>query len=95
MERVYNYEPVPAELTPEEGKHIVGVQANLWTEYIPHLLAGAVYGASAYGRSERRYSGPMPPRTTRHLPPECPQLIEQYKANGYNSPVISLTWKVL
>ena len=22
-------------LTPEEAKHIVGVQANLWTEYIP------------------------------------------------------------
>lgn len=28
-------EPVPQILTPEEAKHIVGVQANLWTEYIP------------------------------------------------------------
>ena len=35
IERVYSYEPVPRSLTPEEQRHIVGVQANLWTEYIP------------------------------------------------------------
>jgi hexosaminidase len=27
-------EPVPAELTPEEGKYIIGAQCNLWTEYV-------------------------------------------------------------
>ncbi len=31
---VYNFEPLPEELTEEEQKHITGVQANLWTEYI-------------------------------------------------------------
>ena len=35
LEKVYSYEPVPQILTPKEAKHIVGVQANLWTEYIP------------------------------------------------------------
>ena len=35
MERVYSYEPMPQSLTPEEQKYIIGVQANLWTEYIP------------------------------------------------------------
>ena len=35
LERVYSYEPMPASLTPEEQKYIKGVQANLWTEYIP------------------------------------------------------------
>ena len=34
VKAVYNYEPVPSELTPEEKKYIIGVQANLWTEYI-------------------------------------------------------------
>ena len=34
LERVYNYDPVPKVLSPEEQKYIVGVQANLWTEYI-------------------------------------------------------------
>ena len=31
---VYSMEPVPAELTEEEGKFIVGAQCNLWTEYV-------------------------------------------------------------
>ena len=35
IERVYSYEPMPKSLTPEEQKYIKGVQANLWTEYIP------------------------------------------------------------
>lgn len=30
----YDYNPVPAELTPEEARHILGVQGNLWGEYI-------------------------------------------------------------
>lgn len=34
IEKVYSYEPIPAQLTAEEGKHILGVQGNLWTEYI-------------------------------------------------------------
>ncbi|HET7898260.1 MAG TPA: family 20 glycosylhydrolase, partial [Flavisolibacter sp.] len=35
LERVYSYNPTPKELTAEEGKFVKGVQANLWTEYIP------------------------------------------------------------
>ena len=34
VRKVYTYEPVPAQLTKEESKHILGAQANLWTEYI-------------------------------------------------------------
>jgi len=30
----YAYDPVPAELTPDQQKRVIGVQANLWTEYI-------------------------------------------------------------
>ena len=35
VEKVYEYEPIDESLTPEEQKYIIGVQANLWTEYIP------------------------------------------------------------
>ena len=35
LQRVYNYEPIPAVLNAEQAKHILGVQANLWTEYMP------------------------------------------------------------
>jgi hexosaminidase len=32
---VYSYEPFIDEMTEEQKKHIIGVQTNLWTEYIP------------------------------------------------------------
>ncbi len=34
LERVYSFDPIPKALTPEEQKYIIGVQANLWTEYV-------------------------------------------------------------
>lgn len=34
VKRVYTYEPVPSQLTAEQAKHILGVQANVWTEYM-------------------------------------------------------------
>ena len=34
IEKVYSFEPYQKELTAEENKHIIGLQANLWTEYI-------------------------------------------------------------
>jgi len=34
LEKVYNYHPRPESLSSAEQKHIIGVQANLWTEYI-------------------------------------------------------------
>ena len=35
VEKVYSFEPMNESLTPEQQKHIIGVQANLWTEYVP------------------------------------------------------------
>lgn len=37
LSKVYGYDPVPAALSPDERKYIIGVQANLWTEYIPSV----------------------------------------------------------
>jgi hexosaminidase len=34
LEQVYSFEPIPAELSAKKAKHILGVQAQLWTEYI-------------------------------------------------------------
>ncbi|AIF48110.1 family 20 glycosylhydrolase [Dyella japonica] len=31
---VYRFEAVPAELSAEQAKHVLGAQANLWTEYV-------------------------------------------------------------
>jgi hexosaminidase len=35
IDSAYAFEPIPAELTPEQAKHILGAQAQVWTEYIP------------------------------------------------------------
>lgn len=34
VEKVYAYEPIPAILSTDEARHILGAQANVWTEYI-------------------------------------------------------------
>ncbi len=36
LEKAYNYNPIPADLTDGEAKHVLGTQAQLWTEYIPN-----------------------------------------------------------
>ncbi len=34
LEKVYSFEPVPPNIDPEKEHHILGGQANVWTEYI-------------------------------------------------------------
>jgi hexosaminidase len=34
LEKVYQFDPVPKELTPDQAKYIIGGQANIWTEYL-------------------------------------------------------------
>jgi hexosaminidase len=35
LERVYQFEPVPDSLNAQEAAHVLGAQANMWTEYVP------------------------------------------------------------
>ena len=35
LSKIYCYNPTPAVLTADQQKFVIGVQANLWTEYIP------------------------------------------------------------
>ena len=44
---VYTFEPVPAELTEAQAEHIIGVQANIWTE---HMDSARVIDYQAYPR---------------------------------------------
>ena len=48
--KVYSCEPTPAQLTAEEAKYILGIQGNVWTEYIStfdHVLYMAYPRAAA------------------------------------------------
>ena len=35
LEKVYSYEPVPDDWSEQEKRHVIGVQANVWCEYMP------------------------------------------------------------
>ncbi len=35
LDKVYSFEPVPAGLTPEQARHILGAQAQMWTDNHP------------------------------------------------------------
>ena len=67
LEKVYSYDPLPKQLTPEQQKHIIGVQANLWSEYIrtPQQLEYMAY-PRAFALAEVAWSGQQakPPYST-------------------------------
>jgi hexosaminidase len=39
LDKVYTWEPMPAELDPNAQKHVLGVQGQIWTEYLPNPKA--------------------------------------------------------
>lgn len=45
LEKVHSYNPVPASLTPEQARHVLGAQGNVWTEYMktPRQVEYMVY----------------------------------------------------
>jgi hexosaminidase len=63
LKTVYSYNPIPPVLTPEQAKHIIGVQGNVWTEYMktsemveymtfPRAIAMAEIGWSQQNRRD-------------------------------------------
>lgn len=84
LERVYGFEPVPAGLTEAEKKHIIGAQANLWTEYIP------VFSQVEYmllprlaALSEVQWSLPEQKDYADFLT-RLPRVLDLYEQQGYN-----------
>jgi hexosaminidase len=37
LQKVYSFDPMPANLPPQLQPHILGTQGNLWTEWVPNL----------------------------------------------------------
>jgi hexosaminidase len=81
LEKVYSYNPAPSALNAEEQKHILGAQANVWTEYMadtrqveymlfPRLLALAEVVWSP--QDSRKYSDFL-----KRVPPQLARLKRQ------------------
>lgn len=85
VKTVYNYEPLPASLTPEQQKYIWGVQANLWTEYI-HTFSHALYMFLPRGAalSECQWAQPEKKDYDRFKADRLPRLMKIYDLCGYN-----------
>lgn len=45
LEKSYGYNPVPDALSPEKAKHVLGLQGNVWSEYLytPELFEYMIY----------------------------------------------------
>lgn len=84
LERVYSYEPMPTSLTPEEQKYITGVQANLWTEYIPTFSQAQYMVLPRWAAlSEVQWSAPED-KNYDDFVSRLSRLIHWYDAEGYN-----------
>lgn len=84
IERTYDFNPVSPKLTANEAKHIIGVQANVWTEYmktfkqveymtLPRLAAA----------SEVQWTMPEK-KNFDDFANRMPQLLNVYNLNKYN-----------
>jgi hexosaminidase len=83
VEQVYRFEPAPDILTEEEKKHILGPQANLWTEYIKeswHVEYMVLPRLAAM--SEVQWMQPENKNYENFLE-RLPRLIKQYEKLGY------------
>lgn len=84
LEKVYSFEPAPDQLTAEQKNHILGAQANLWTEYIrdpEHVEYMTLPRLAAM--SEVQWIKPDKKEVAAFLK-RLPRLLSLYEKLGYN-----------
>lgn len=85
IKKVYEYEPLPASLTPEQQKFIWGVQANLWTEYIPTFnYALYMFLPRGAALSEIQWASPEKKDYQHFKNDRLPRLLNIYELYGWN-----------
>ncbi len=84
LEKVYSYDPVPAALTKEEASYIMGVQGNVWTEYMktPDYVEYMVY-PRAVALAEVAWS-PIGSKNYANFKNRLADEIKRYDAYGIN-----------
>ncbi|MCR5014029.1 MAG: family 20 glycosylhydrolase [Bacteroidales bacterium] len=84
VSRVYEFQPLPEALSKEEQRHIIGVQANIWTEYIAsfrHVEYMAMPRMAAL--AEIQWNDPEE-RDFDEFVNRCRRLAKIYDENAYN-----------
>ena len=83
LEKVYSYEPITEDYTPEQAAHIIGIQANLWTEFIASF-AHAQYMELPRMAALSEVQWSSAPKDYEAFFQRLPQMLRHYEANGYN-----------
>lgn len=84
LKKVYSFEPVPAELTPEESKMIIGAQGCLWAEYITDgATAEYMILPRLTALSEVVWS-PSEQRNWESFNSRLPVMMQRFDAAGFN-----------
>ena len=84
VERVYSFEPPFALVSADQQAHFLGIQANLWTEYIDSFQQVQYMELPRMAAlSEVQWSA-LSHRDYEDFLKRLPRLIEHYKANGYH-----------
>lgn len=85
LKKVYGYEPVPDSLSADEAKLMYGVQANLWTEYIPtEEHAEYMLYPRAIALAEVAWSKPEN-KSWEDFHRRALKIVDELKAKGYHS----------
>ncbi len=84
LEKVYSYEPVPATLTSEQAKYILGAQANVWTEYMNNEAKVAYMIFPRIAALAEVLWTPKEKRNWKDFEKRIPGIFEYYKKNGIN-----------
>lgn len=84
LEKVYSFNPVPKTFTAEQAGHILGVQANLWTEYIPYFHQVEYMELPRYAAmSEVQWAEPEQ-KDYKEFVHKLPALMKIYDKEGFN-----------
>lgn len=84
LDSVYVYEPVEARMPQDRIHHILGLQANLWSEYIPDdAHAEYMYWPRAFAIAETAWSTPER-KNLQDFRRRALNMLELMKRRGYN-----------
>ena len=84
LDSVYVYEPVEARMPQDRIHHILGLQANLWSEYIPDdAHAEYMYWPRAFAIAETAWSVPER-KNLKDFRRRALNMLELMKRRGYN-----------
>ena len=85
VERVYSFNPYPDALTPDQQKHILGVQANIWTEYMKTFKHVEYMALPRYAAlAEVQWHNPKDAKNYSAFLQRLLRLINIYQLEGYN-----------